>query len=346
MKTDRIELLDSIDNISTTAWHELLAESNNNSVFSTLEWLQAWKLTLGRDRRLLIPLCYRGDRLIGALPLENRNGIISFGATERRDYCDVLILRSLDDADKLTILDAMLKRAAAACKDFKHFDLKRIPADSPLVSTLQGGTSYHATKCGETSAPRMDMSVVETVLRKKSLRRHANALARMGSVECVTLREAAKVEPLLESFFDQHIRRWHDTPSPSLFLDPEIREFYRALTTCLGNAGSLRFSTVRLDGALVAAHFGFLHNGIFTWYKPSFEPELAKKSPGEVLIKYLLEVAQSEEADVFDFTIGSEAFKMRFATEIPDVVDLNLTDSLIAASLKRGRGTLAKLVRG
>ncbi len=343
--TDRIELVNSLDEISPSAWRALVAGSNANSVFATLEWLQAWKDTFGKHRSLLIPLYYRNDSLIGAIPFENRGGIIQFAAPERRDYCDALILKALDDADAKAVLDACMTHVANACADFKHFNLNRVPEHSPLVAALKDGTSYHGTKCGSVSAPRMDMSEVTTVLRKKSLRRHANALARMGSVECATYQDAADVEPLLESFFDQHIRRWQETPSPSLFTDQNNKDFYRALTAHFGETGALRFSTIRLDGDLVAAHFGFLHGGVFTWYKPSFEPALAKKSPGEVLIKYLLELAETEGADLFDFTIGAEAFKLRFATDVPEVYDLNFTDSLIAASLKRGRGSLAKLMR-
>ena len=55
------------------------------------------------------------------------------------------------------------------------------------------------------------------------------------------------------------------------------------------------------------------------WYKPSFAIELAKRSPGEVLLRGLLLTALKEGASTFDLGLGAENFKERFATHTPVV---------------------------
>jgi CelD/BcsL family acetyltransferase involved in cellulose biosynthesis len=50
------------------------------------------------------------------------------------------------------------------------------------------------------------------------------------------------------------------------------------------------------------------------WYKPSFAIELARFSPGEVLLRQLLLRAIEEGLAIFDFGLGEEPFKARFAT--------------------------------
>ena len=68
-----------------------------------------------------------------------------------------------------------------------------------------------------------------------------------------------------------------------------------ALTARLGAArGWLRFDTVRFDGQPIAFHFGFEHRRRFTWYKPAFDIRESARSPGEVLIKHLLDDAIAE----------------------------------------------------
>ena len=47
-----------------------------------------------------------------------------------------------------------------------------------------------------------------------------------------------------------------------------------------------------------------------------FDPDLARHSPGEVLLRQLLMAALAEGAHTFDFGLGDEAFKARFATRI------------------------------
>ena len=55
------------------------------------------------------------------------------------------------------------------------------------------------------------------------------------------------------------------------------------------------------------------------WQKPAFAIDLARRSPGEVLLRQLLLAAIAEGATVFDFGLGDEPFKHRFATRIRHV---------------------------
>ena len=128
--------------------------------------------------------------------------------------------------------------------------------------------------------------------------------------------EAATISPFLDSFFAQHMARWGTTPYSSLFHEQAQRDFYRRLTSCAGDAGWLRFTRVEWQGRPIAFHFGFCYRGNYLWYKPSFEISLARRSPGEVLLRQLLLAAIAEGANIFDFGLGDELFKRRFATQV------------------------------
>jgi CelD/BcsL family acetyltransferase involved in cellulose biosynthesis len=131
----------------------------------------------------------------------------------------------------------------------------------------------------------------------------------------------------LAEFFAQHIARWEKTDHPSQFRDPKQESFYRAMVAAIDPLGATRFTEVRVAGRLVASHLGFFHAGRFTWYKPTYDPELAKISPGETLLKRLIDQAMREGASEFDFTIGDEAFKTRFATRTRTIADIYVTRS-------------------
>ena len=70
---------------------------------------------------------------------------------------------------------------------------------------------------------------------------------------------------------------------------------------------------VLFNGAPLAFHFGFEYRRRFIWYKPAFDVRFAARSPGEVLLKFLLDDAIGKGLEEFDFTVGSEAFKYRFS---------------------------------
>ena len=62
----------------------------------------------------------------------------------------------------------------------------------------------------------------------------------------------------------------------------------------------------------MAFHFGFEFRGRLYWYKPSFDPGVARLSPGKVLLSYLISDALERGLKELDFTVGAEPFKARY----------------------------------
>ena len=149
--------------------------------------------------------------------------------------------------------------------------------------------------------------------RKKSLMRHLNYFRRNGQLEYLSLTTHQDVEPYLDDMFDMHIRRWHNTEIVSQFHDPRQKVFYRDLVRRAADQGWLLFSVLKFNGQPIAYHLGFVREEILTWYKPTFDPDFGKHSPGEVLLKYLLEYCLTNNIREFDFTIGDEKYKYRFS---------------------------------
>jgi CelD/BcsL family acetyltransferase involved in cellulose biosynthesis len=116
----------------------------------------------------------------------------------------------------------------------------------------------------------------------------------------------------VDRFFAQHIARWSDTATPSLFVDPRNQQFYRELARELSRRRWLLCTVVEFDDEPVAFHYGFDYNGAVLWYKPSFNRRYARMSPGLVLVRHLIGYAIQESRHELDFTIGDEPFKGRF----------------------------------
>ena len=68
------------------------------------------------------------------------------------------------------------------------------------------------------------------------------------------------------------------------------------------------------NGRPLAFHYGFSYRGRYLYGVPSFDIELARHWPGEVLLRHVLLAAIEEDAETFDFGIGDEPYKYRFAT--------------------------------
>ena len=330
-------------NRHAAAWNSLLRESAVDTVFLRSEWLRACCEVFGADGGVVLPMVHMDGRLVAAAAFQVVDRQVSFLGQERADYCDVIISETLDDALAARVVDALLEAVLRTTSPQHAFSLRRVPARSRFRRLLDAGrTRFHSTVKNVIEAPVMDMAVVADKVRKKSLKRHENGLKRSGDLRFETATDAASILPDLDEFFAQHVSRWSE--QGSLFEDDTNREFYRRMILEFDGTGVLQFSRLTLDGALIAAHLGFLHDGSFVWYKPTFDVALSRKSPGEVLLKRTLEHARDVGAREFDFTIGDESYKARFATEVRQVFDLHVTGSRFEAGVQRLRTRVKHLL--
>lgn len=315
-----------------------MARSQTNTVFLSSAWLRAACEAECCEKDVVTVAFDRGGTLVAGAILVVRRGRLEFLGSGSSDYLDVVVDRSLSELEAAECTAAIVAGALRTSPGAKSLVLRNIPDEGGTPRRLASlGKGLWVTRLRTLEAPSMDIGAAGDALRKKSLRRHENGLARVGKVEVVSLTRPEDVLPRLPGFFDQHVRRWADTSYPSLFHDAGQRDLYGRLVRNLGARGWLRYTEVRLDSRMVAAHLGTFYGGRFTWYKPTFEPELAHLSPGEVLLKRLIEQAVEEGAEEFDFTIGGEAFKKRFATHIRTVGDFHVTRSRALALALRSR---------
>jgi CelD/BcsL family acetyltransferase involved in cellulose biosynthesis len=309
-----ISLLEGFDDpaLSDETWMDLLERGATHAVFLTPEWQRAWWETFGRDRLLLL-LAAGAERISALAPLfVDEDGMVYFVGSGGSDYLDFL-----GDSGDPRILAGLLETARAVAPRFAGFRLHHVPESSPTTKALPGAAKIAGLSCEcECSmiAPALELGRDPAVPQRKSLVRHQNFFSNNGILEVSHFRNATEIVPQLEEFFAQHVARWNATGHPSLFLKRSRRCFYRRVAQLASGSGWLRFTRVDWNGHAIAFHFGFSYDGVYVWYKPSFDIALARRSPGEVLLRQLFLAASSEGAHTFDFGIGDEAFKNRFAT--------------------------------
>lgn len=307
-------------------WDALVKQSEINTVFQTFGWHASWWKAFGEKYQLRVLLAEAAGELVGIAPLMlstqrllgQRRRVLEFiGAPLGSDYCDFIT-----DQAQPEVLPLLLQWLVEHDQQWEVLKLADIPGSSPTLEMLpvffqQRG--YRSDKRVLYEAPTRlfgDPVADQALLNKKSLRRHSNYFRRNGQLEFKNCRSSEEITPHLELFFEQHIQRRALTDSPSQFLDERQRTFYRELVQQLAPTGALLFSIVLYNQRPLAFHLGFEYDSRIIWYKPTFDVNYTKHSPGEVLLKYLLQYALDRGASEFDFTIGEEAFKYRFANHV------------------------------
>jgi CelD/BcsL family acetyltransferase involved in cellulose biosynthesis len=146
------------------------------------------------------------------------------------------------------------------------------------------------------------------------MRRRLKLLQQDGEVTFTRCETASQIEHYLPLFFEQYAARRKGSAAARSFNRPEMRGFYVALAKSLLLRGWLHFSVLECGVRPVAFHFGFEFDGRLCWYKPCFDPTMARRSPGTVLLSFLIRDAIEKNLTELDFTVGAEPFKYRYTT--------------------------------
>lgn len=341
-----VQLIEDLESLwpRRAEWDALAARGDTNTAFQTLAWQLSWWRTLRGDARPLVLLAEEGGRLAAAAPLMlvrrqalgGRERAVEFIGTGTADYCDFIfdrerpaplrgLLAWLDEHrqgwDRLSLVN--IPGGSASLLELSDlFRRRRYPVDARLLYEAP------ARILGDAEADR-------EAANRESMRKAQRYFQRQGAVELRNLTAPDEIAAYLEPFFEQHVRRWADTPTPSLFLREEPRAFYRELARTLAPDGRLLFSVLLLDGAPLAFQLGFLSDGRMVGHKLSFDIAHARRSPGRAFFKYMLDYAIDSGLAEFDFGIGEEPYKYQFSNHARQIYGLTVFRASVPYQLNR-----------
>src|SRR5690606_30142434 len=132
------------------------------------------------------------------------------------------------------------------------------------------------------------------------------------------LDEADDANALLSGLFALHRARWVSKGEHGVLSDAALEGFHRDVVAAMARRRLVRLLGVALDGELRGVFYGFCDHGRFLFYLSGFDPDIARLSPGRLLIARALDRARDEGAFELDFLRGREPYKYEWgAVERP-----------------------------
>jgi CelD/BcsL family acetyltransferase involved in cellulose biosynthesis len=298
-------------------WSRLWSASPRSEIFQTFGWARSYWKAFGRRLSLFAPVVYRGSEVLGILPLGLAGNVLHFWGAPLFDYNDVICA----DESVGEVMRTAIEHLLDAREHWANAVLDNVPAQGRIVRHLaqlqqQYDSSFQTVfKCPCLTIANTDGDVFARLQRKSHLRWRENKLRRLGrELVFAHLECREEIVQSIGGFFQQHLERRAMLGELSMFQVAENRTFIEALVEELDPRSELRFAVLRLDGRTVAYHLGFQGNGKFVSYQPVFDINYLHHSPGEVMLRNLLQYASEQKLREFDFTTGGENYKHRFAT--------------------------------
>ena len=184
---------------------------------------------------------------------------------------------------------------------------------------------------------------------RKKFRKKEKKLAELGPVAHRLARSPAEVDSILAAFFDQKRARREATGLENPFESGAQQAFLRAACRAGLAEGSPAIELHALmAGERVAAEFGAASDanrccGMFISFDG--DPEVARSSPGELLLIRVITQACEHGLQTFDLGVGEATYKSLFCDEPEPLVDLALPITLRGRAYAFAAGRLVTAKR-
>ena len=294
-------------------WDRLVREMPRPCPFLLYGWVSEWLRYYGEGCRLAVQTAFRGDRLVGALPLVtySRHGLAvsTFLGGRQSAPSDVLLA-----SDEEPAVVAMLTERAASAHDYA--DLFGLPGDCRLAAVPDALHLFERVE-----APVLDLSrgweetyrAKTTSKRRGHHRRRRRQLAEAGKVEVSVARTLPELLPALEEGFRLHELRWRGRSDGSGFVTPTGKRFNRATLAALASIDAARIVTLALDDRAIAFLYYIAFEKRMFLYRIAFDPAYGGFSPGLVNTLDSVELAAAEGLTRVEFLGGADRYKVELA---------------------------------
>ena len=308
--------LHSINDIPRDEWNGLVKQSEFDNIFLTHEWMTSWWDIFGADYELLLYAAKENDILLGLAPMMIHSRIMEFVSTGEADYSDFIATSER----KSEVLKAFFDQFHKVRKRFDLMILENIPDRSITPQFLRDYgrnlfpmmRDWISNQCPALII-RGNEEFVLSCLRKNDVKTRFNYLNKNGKLEYKIAETPDEILRELDTLFKLHEERRFIAGGQSKFDNPKPREFYKKLIDVMLPLGWLRFDSLKFNDEPLAYHFGFYYGDTLYHYTPTFNLDYYKRSPGTVIIKFMIEDCLKRNAKEFDFTRGAEQYKKRFA---------------------------------
>lgn len=161
---------------------------------------------------------------------------------------------------------------------------------------------------------------------RKKLRKKEQRLAQMGELRHVQARSAQEATAILAAFSAQKAARMKEKGLDNVYEGAAANEFLaRVAVEPLerGHAPAMELHALTLDGRIIATFAGSASAGRFSGMFNSFDadPEIAKSSPGDLLLCKVLKQICDAGMQEFDLGVGEARYKSAFCDIVEPLYD-------------------------
>jgi CelD/BcsL family acetyltransferase involved in cellulose biosynthesis len=301
IRIDAVRDTSSLHGIASQ-WNQLAEKSPERLPMSSYAWVVSYlEHAIPSLQDWSVLLAYRGDTLIGVLPLLHGPGR-SFGIprvdvqTPFDDHITGVGILS-DSNEAVNVIHAVLEGINGIFPGNYSLAMRRLPETSPSLDALHRakktadvvaepdgiGSYFPVTQSLDTSLDRLSSNF------RKNLKKARKRLSALPDVETAFVTGNDANERHLEALMNVEASGWKGRSGTAIQNSPGSVRFYRALTKRLREAGWLEWQFLMTEGRIIAAQMSTRIGRSLVLCKIAYDEEFSQVSPGNMLFEKTVE---------------------------------------------------------
>jgi peptidoglycan/xylan/chitin deacetylase (PgdA/CDA1 family)/CelD/BcsL family acetyltransferase involved in cellulose biosynthesis len=323
-------------------WNEVLANSLEDTLFLTWEWISAWWNHYGSGRQLFVLLAEKQGRLVGIAPFYvyevKKYGrrwkalkLIGDGSGDS-DYQDCIALAGFEGE----VAQALVGFLAGRRDDWHVMEFESVPETSPFIKAFLdaakknlAGMSHQAVPCTSIVLPsRWDeyLNLLKPRVRSKVRSSLAFLEKEIRSIP-VVCSDPDELNEWLPILFDLHTRRWQQAGQSGVFHGTAKRNFYAEVSRATLEKGWLAFYRLDWGERALAMQYGFLYRDRFLLLQEGYDPGFENVRPGQTLRAWTIRHWIENGLKEYDFLAGSPKHKLEWGGATKQSLCIKITSN-------------------
>jgi Acetyltransferase (GNAT) domain len=296
------------------AYARLWENSSYQSAFQAPHYIQ-YLMTQAKGTLAVYKHLIRGE-LVAAAFFHKSGGEYGFLSDLKADHNFFIIHKKCGPEETAVVFAAFIKKIENE-KLALRLNSQPVWAEymDALIDACKAGRLFWV--CAKyTTCLTVEESTPEALFQrtnKQKLRQKLNGLKELGEVSFEAFTDDTDWDNWLNDFFQTHIDRWEDTPTPSAYRSLQKQQFIDGcLRAWLQDRLLVRFS-IKLEGKRIAFVVGVIEKNSLIHHSTAHDNAFNKYSPGLVLIRLIGKWMEEHRFTKLDFGDGNEAYKYLFA---------------------------------
>ena len=327
-----IKCFRSVEELKTISddWDTLLAQSSNNTVSLSWDWITNWiKIYLGPDK-LLCVAAYDDNKLVGLAPLwvkEIRQiglfklRILRFIGSEEicSDHLDFIISKK----HLRNISSLIWNHLYGELRKFWDiWEYNNVSSDSIILHIFcqQAVTDYRCLRTeitGYTICPYInlpdswdDYLASLSSNQRRALKVSTELIEKVGALELSVCTNRSTLHEYMRTHIQLHHKSWEDRGQSGSFKSDQFNAFHYSFAENRLLQNKLLLYSLNLDGIPIGSFYGFEHDQIMYYYLLGVDRSaVPKASIGRVVLGHCIRLAIDRKCREFDLLRGFEEYK-------------------------------------